>query len=175
MHKWWSNDNDHPFHHDICRLDPFVVRLHLGLLRSCSQIYIEAALIPFMHNTFSFARGPLLPQSIPGLVQAQAAAMTALSLSNILAADLSDRHYWPGFLDLHHLAISINGHEGYTDGHGDLRDYRRFNALYLWSSRKVWHDFPLNEPLEHFNLESFKLHIVCASGLELKLCDTCQE
>ena len=124
MHKWWSNDNDHPFHHDMCRLDPFVVRLHLSLLRPCSQIYMEAALIPFMHNAFSFAHGPLLPQFISGLVPAQAAAMTALSLSNIFVADLSDRRCWPGFLDLRHLAISINGHKSCTDGHGDLKDCR---------------------------------------------------
>ena len=175
VHKWWSNDLEHPFHHDVCRLDPFVRRLHLSLLRSCSQIYMEAALFPFIHNTFSFAHGPLMPQFISSLVPAQATAITSLSLSNIFAADLLDRDYWVGFPDLCHLAVVINGHEGCTDEHGDLRDYRRFNGLCMWSSRKVWQEFPLHEPLEHFNLESFKLRIVCASGLTIKPCSSREE
>jgi hypothetical protein len=175
VHKWWRNGFDHPFHHDVCRLNPFVVRLHLGLLRSCSQIYMEAALVPYIHNTFSFAHGPLLPQFISSLVPAQATAITSLSLSNIFAADLLDKHYWSGFPDLRRLAVEINGHEGCTDDHGDLRDYRRFNTLHLWSSRKVWQDFPLYEPLEHFNLESFKLRIVCASGFKMRICDARDE
>jgi len=132
---------------------------------------MEAAPIPYTHNTFSFARGPLLPQFIFSLVPAQATAITSLSLSNIFAADLLDKHYWSGFPDLRRLAVGINGHEGCTDHHGDLRDYRRFNTLHLWSSRKVWQDFPLYEPLEHFNLESFKLRIVCASGFKMRICD----
>lgn len=32
-------------------------RLAMGLLRSCKQVYHEAALVPYYDNTFSFARG----------------------------------------------------------------------------------------------------------------------
>lgn len=136
---------------------------------------MEAALIPFTHNTFSFAHGPLLHQFISSLVPAQATAITSLSLSNIFAADLLDRHYWDSFPELRYLAVSVNGHMDCMDEDGDLRDNRRFNALYIWSSRKVWQDFPLYEPLQHLNLESFNFRIVCASGLKMKLCDTLQE
>ncbi|KAM0711047.1 hypothetical protein Q7P35_001786 [Cladosporium inversicolor] len=91
VHEWSNHGADHPFHHDICHLEPFVRRLHLGLLRPCSQVYMEAALIPFTHNTFSLAHAPLLPQLISSLVPAQATAITSLSLSNIFVGDLLDR------------------------------------------------------------------------------------
>jgi hypothetical protein len=175
VHEWSNRGSEHPFHHDICHLEPFVRRLRLGLLRVCSQIYMEAALIPFIHNTFCFAHGPLLPQFISSLVPAQATAITSLSLSNIFVGDLLDRDYWYGFPELRHLAVTVCGHDGCMDGDGDLKDYRRFNALYVSSVRKLSQDFPSHEPLEHFNLESFSLRTVCASGLKMRRCPTREE
>lgn len=175
VHEWSNRGSEHPFHHDICHLEPFVRRLRLGLLRVCSQIYMEAALIPFIHNTFSFAHAPLLPQFISSLVPAEATAITSLSLSNIFVGDLLDRDYWYGFPELRHLAVTVCGHDGCMDGDGDLKDYRRFNALYVSSVRKLSQDFPSHEPLEHFNLESFSLRIVCASGLKMRRCSTLEE
>jgi hypothetical protein len=86
--------------------------------------------------------------------------------------DLLDRDYWYGFPELRHLAVKVCGHDGCMDGDGDLKDYRRFNALYVSSVRKLSQDFPSHEPLEHFNLESFSLRIVCASGLSMRRCPT---
>lgn len=163
VHEWSNHGADHPFHHDICHLEPFVRRLHLGLLRPCSQVYMEAALIPFTHNTFSLAHAPLLPQLISSLVPAQATAITSLSLSNIFVGDLLDRDYWYGFPELRHLAVTVNGHDGCVDGDCGLKDYRRFNALYVSSVRKVWQDYPLSGPLEHSNLDSFELRTECVS------------
>lgn len=172
MHEWNTYGSEHPFHHEICRLEPLVLRLHLSLLRCCSQIYMEAALIPFIHNTFSFAEGAVLPQFISSLVPAQATAITSLALNNIFAADLFDWEYWYGLPELRHLTVTVRGHEECISGNGFFGDHRRLNDSYLASARKVWQDAPTHEPLEHFNLDSFKLRVVCSSSLLLKDCPT---
>lgn len=48
------DDSEQPYEHEFCRLFPPVTYLYLGFMRCCSQVYSEAALIPFIHNTFSF-------------------------------------------------------------------------------------------------------------------------
>jgi hypothetical protein len=157
---------------DICRFEPDNLRLHLSLLRCCSQVYMEAALIPFTHNTFSFADAVLLPQFLSTLVPAQATAITSLALNNIFAGDLLEQEYWYGLPELHRLSVTIRGHAGCFDDGEHQRDYRRFNDLYISDARMAWEDDPSHEPLEHFNLKSFKLRIVCACGVVLEDCPT---
>jgi hypothetical protein len=131
---------------------------------------VEAALIPFVHNTFSFADGALLPQFVSSLVPAQASAITSLALSNIFAADVIEREYWYGFPELRRLAITVRGHAGCSNRDQYFRDYRQFNEFYISDARKTWRDIPSYEPLEHFNLEAFELRIVCACGLVMQNC-----
>ena len=172
MHQWNNYGSEHPFHHDICRLEPSVHCLHLGLLRSCSQVYMEAALIPFIHNTFSFSDATLLPRFSKSLVPAQATAITSLTLSNIFAADLFDRNYWYNFPELRHLFVTIRGHEGCINGDEYLRDRYSVSVALISGARRAWQDNPSREPLKHFNLESFRFRVVCACGLVIRACPT---
>ena len=136
---------------------------------------MEAALIPFTHNTFSFADAVLLPQFISSLVPAQATAITSLTLSNIFAGDLLDEEHWYGLPELRHLSVTIRGYEGCIDDGKHQRDYRRFNDSYIDDAPMAWEDNPSYEPLQHFNLESFKLRIVCTCGLVMSDCSTHQD
>jgi hypothetical protein len=137
---------------------------HTALLRSCSQIYTEAALVLYMHNTFSFGDADLLPQFISTLVPAQTSAITSLTLNNVFVGDLLDRDYWEAFPHLRHLTVSIRSHDGCTEYDSDMHGHRLLNAAHLDYARMVWQRNPSLEPLEHFNLASFKFRIVCGSG-----------
>jgi hypothetical protein len=172
VQQWHGSGYGQFLQPDICRFEPCNFCLHLSLLRCCSQVYMEAALIPFTHNTFSFADAVLLPQFISILVPAQATAITSLALNNIFAGDLLEEEYWYALPELRHLSVTIRGHAGCFDDGEHQRDYRRFNDLYISDARMAWEDNPSHEPLEHFNLKSFKLRIVCACGVVLKDCPT---
>lgn len=106
---------------------------------------MEAVLIPFTHNSFSFANAVLLPQFVSSLVLAQATAITPLALSNIFAGDLLDQEYWYGLPELRHLSVTIRGHEGCINGDKYLRDYRRFNDWYINDAWKGWQDNPSSD------------------------------
>jgi hypothetical protein len=102
-----------------------------------------AALIPFTHNTFSFADAYLLPQFVSSLVPAQATAITSLALNNIFAGDLLEQEYWRGLPELRYLSVTIRGHAGCFDDGERQRDYRRFNDSYISDARMAWEDQPV--------------------------------
>jgi hypothetical protein len=94
-----SHDDRHRLHRHVCYTNVFGYRLVLSLLQSCSQIYMEASLLPFTQNHFIFGETELLPLFTSKLAPAQAAAITSLSLDNITVFNLFDDSYWTPFPD----------------------------------------------------------------------------
>jgi hypothetical protein len=82
---------DRPPHHYVCRTLRFNFQLNLSLLRTCSQVYMEAALIQLIHN-LNLADASFLPRFTANLVSLQTAAITSLAL-NIFMFDLFDEAY----------------------------------------------------------------------------------
>ena len=58
-------------------------RLALGLLRTCKQVYNEAALVPYYDNTFSFARGSDLDFFTRVLSEKQRSALQHVTYANV--------------------------------------------------------------------------------------------
>lgn len=172
MHDSHPPGYEWSFHHTLTHLKLFAPHLHLALLRSCSQIYMEAALIPFIKNTFTFANADLLSRFTSSLIPAQGAAITSLIISNISAADLLDPSYWEGFPCLRHLAVGIRGHKDCLHGDADLRDGGRSNSLYMSNARITWQNDPSCKPLDHLDLVSFSFNILCSCCLSISHCPT---
>jgi hypothetical protein len=166
----------HRRHDHTCYTNVFGYRLDLSLLLACSQIYMEASLLPFSHNNFMFADTELLPLFTNKLAPMQAAAITSLTLDNITAFDLFDGLYWKPFPSLRNLAATVRGHEGCVDdNHFLLSGCRKLNRFFLLNARRWWREEPAHAPLEKLNLEMFRFRVVCASGHRQTRCRTLGE
>jgi hypothetical protein len=166
----------HRRHHHTCYTNVFGCRLDLSLLLACSQIYMEASLLPFSHNNFMFAETELLPLFTNKLAPMQAAAITSLTLDNITAFDLFDGSHWKPFPSLRNLAATVRGHEGCVDdNHFSLLGCRKLNRFLLLNARRWWCEEPAHAPLEKLNLEMFRFRVMCASGHRQTRCRTLGE
>jgi hypothetical protein len=169
-------NNAHHSHHHVCYTDIFGYSPDLSLLRSCSQIYMEASLLPLTHNNFMFGETELLPLFTSKLAPMQAAAITSLTLDNIAVFDLFDDSHWKPFSGLRYLAAAVRGHDGCVDDNSLwLSDCRKLNREILLNRRQWWREEPTYAPLGRLNLETFQFRILCASGRRRARCRTIRE
>jgi hypothetical protein len=155
----------HRRHHHICYANPFGYRLDLRFLQTCSQIYVEASLLPFTLNNLVFAETELLPLFTDKLAPLQAAAITPLNLDNITA-----------FPSLRNLSATVRGHDGcIDDNYFWLSGCRKLNRVYLLNCRQRWREEPAHAPLGKLNLETFRFRVVCASGYPRMRCRALRE
>jgi hypothetical protein len=166
----------HRRHHHICYANPFGYRLDLRFLQTCSQIYMEAFLLPFTLNNLVFAETELLSLFTDKLAPIQAAAITSLTLDNITAFDLFDESYWEAFPSLRNLSATVRGHDGCVEENAVwLSGCRKLNRVYLLKCRQWWREEPAHAPLGKLNLEGFRFRVVCASGHRQTNCRTLRE
>lgn len=167
----WS-DFEYPLCYEMCPHRPVGPRPNLSLLLACSQVYTEAALMPFIHNTFNFADATILPTFVSSLVASQAAAITTLKLHHVAAFHVFDDDYWTTLTGLRNLTLTIRGHDGCGEGDGDTipQDCRQFNNYFIRSAREWWPQEPSYAPLSQLSLKTFQFRILCASGIAWRRC-----
>jgi hypothetical protein len=171
-----SHNDRHRLHHHVCYTNVFGYRLDLSLLHSCSQIYMEASLLPFTQNHFIFGETKLFPLFTSKLALAQAVAITSLSLDNITVFDLFDDCYWTPFPSLRGLSVTVRGHNGCTDDNTFwLSGCRKLNRIWLQNTLQWWREDPAYAPLGQLNLETFRFRLVCSSGYRQLRCQTLRE
>lgn len=171
------SDFEYPLFYEMCSHRPLGPRPNLSLLLACSQVYIEAVLIPFIHNTFNFADATFLPNFVSNLVLSQSAAITTLKLHHIAAFHVFDDDCWATLTGLRNLTVTIRGHDGCGEGEDDTipQDCRKFNNYFIRSAREWWPQEPSYAPFSHLDLETFQFRILCASGLAWRRCPKLRE
>jgi hypothetical protein len=166
----------HHSHHHVCYSNVFGYGLDLSLLRSCSQIYMEASLLLFAHNNLVFAETELLPLFTRKLALMQAAAIKSLNLDNITVFDLFDDSYWSPFPGLRYLAVAVRGHDRCVDNNSFWSsNCRELNHIVLTNFHQQWQEEPAYAPLGRLNLETFQFHVTCVSGYHRRGCRTLGE
>lgn len=87
------------------RIRRFATNLDVALLQTCSQIYGEAALLPFTNTTFSFFCDADVSPFIANLNPAQAQAIQKILLANAGSYDFVSDNVWKKLTGLRKLRI----------------------------------------------------------------------
>lgn len=138
-------------------------RIQLSLLKTCSQVYNETALIPFYENAFSFHDDRDLGLLMAKLVPAQYESIRAICLPNAGSCDFEKDNVWAKLTSLRRLNIAVQIKNGTRNACARSTMNLSATELQTVKGRLAF------EPLKRLNLDFFQFNLV-ATFLPLSDC-----
>ncbi|KAM0713751.1 hypothetical protein Q7P37_010713 [Cladosporium fusiforme] len=134
-------------------------RIHLGILATCSQIYAEAALIPFAYNAFSFCNDRDLVVFMSRLVPSQYQSIRAICLPGAGRCIFEKTDVWGKLSGLRRLSITVPIRSRKRDPCAHSRMILTTEKLKTSRGELIF------ESLKRLNLEFFQLNVVATNHL----------